>query len=62
MLRGVLLSDAGRDFLHSGSMAHGMHPLSSTIAHNVEATSPTTYLCLKPPNLIPFHADTTAVL
>lgn len=44
-----LLSDAGRDFIHPGSMAHGMHLLSSTIPLTVEAGRLTTYLSVSNP-------------
>lgn len=47
------LPDAGRDFLHPGSMAHGMHPLSSTIPHTVEAASPATDLSVSNPQTSP---------
>lgn len=45
----VPLSDTGRDFLHPGSMAHGMHTLSSTIPHAVGAASPAMYLRVSNP-------------
>lgn len=57
------LSDAGRGFLHPGSVAHGMLQISYTIPHTVEAASPATYLNVSnPQTLSPFHADTKALL